>query len=370
MAKKPSRAERRRIEAARRKTDIPSVQETQLSTKSIANESRAVFSKKLDSGLFFTIIGVLAVPLVFAFQANGVVTVSWIPSIVIYSCVIAGFIWAFLRWDRASHWSPLKRYGALASITLSLCGFSVDGVMTQYQKENLLATVKEASTFASGIVAYIDNDKLFTDKEHFDLHHRYRGTGVLIRDDWYIATCTRAVDALPAPTILLAKPPFIDKNVLGRIAFGVMGTVVVTYDGVAIVRMNMPASIPKMRPVDPRDVNPVFGYQSVPAFDYGLPEVGQRVFLSGVENGTPASFGTFEGKIIRVGEAEVGHGMAMFSTLPFKDSYCGAPVINEHKTVIGLMSAATPDGTSEILLAREILHAMIDAKLTSKRPAL
>jgi hypothetical protein len=91
---------------------------------------------RLDTGLFITILGVLAVPLTFVLQANGVVTVSWILSLLIYPAIVVGFVWAFLKWEGASRWNPVARYCSLIITGLLLLAISSYGVIEEYRKEH------------------------------------------------------------------------------------------------------------------------------------------------------------------------------------------------------------------------------------------
>ncbi len=93
----------------------------------------------------------------------------------------------------------------------------------------------------------------------------------------------------------------------------------------------------------------------------GLPRVGDKVFLYGAEPEQFPSFSTFEGWIVRLGTGKAG--IRAYSTLPFRNTYCGAPVLNESKVVIGMVAGRTTAGETEVILARYITHLMKTAGL-------
>lgn len=67
-----------------------------------------------------------------------------------------------------------------------------------------------------------------------------------------------------------------------------------------------------------------------------LPHVGDQVFLVGAEPGLDPRLSTFDGSIVSVGPGMQG-GIRIFAKLPFKPSYCGAPIFNSKKQIIGLL---------------------------------
>ena len=62
-------------------------------------------AKKDETGIFLAIVGVLAVPLTFALQADGVIEIPWAASIIVYVVILAGFVCAYLRWKSPSRTS-------------------------------------------------------------------------------------------------------------------------------------------------------------------------------------------------------------------------------------------------------------------------
>src|ERR1035437_5278461 len=88
-----------------------------------------------DTGIFLTIVGVLAVPLVFVLQANGVVDIGWSMSLAVYLAVVLGFEWAFWKWQTPANWNKLKRYSVVAVHTVLLLTVSTIGVVKQYRHD-------------------------------------------------------------------------------------------------------------------------------------------------------------------------------------------------------------------------------------------
>jgi hypothetical protein len=317
--------------------------------------------QKYDTPLFATVTGVLLVPLVFVLQANGVVTIGWLPSLVIYVIVVALFGWAFSRWEVASRWKPLKRYTSMAGVCMFLSAISAYGVVNEFRKEHLPISLKDISDFSSGIVASIGEREYssFALPGKLEVHKTYAGTGVFVRDDWYLATCAKAVENKPEPSVLLASFPDIKKSVLMLGSLVVPSKIVKTDAfGLAILKVQTPIAKMNSNGHD-------FERSWVPRFEEGLPQVGQRIFVYGVESGGfSPSFSVIEGHVTRIGSSSLNSGVAIFSTLPFRSSFCGAPVLNEAKAVIGLMMGSADGGDSEITLARYIVGAMKDGGIS------
>jgi hypothetical protein len=102
-----------------------------------------------------------------------------------------------------------------------------------------------------------------------------------------------------------------------------------------------------------------FDSNEIPNLELGLPGIGEKVFVYGVEDGGPfPSFSTIEGRIVRIGNATNGPAIVAYSTLPIKTSFCGAPILNEAKHIVGIMSGSSGNGESQIIVARHILEEL------------
>jgi hypothetical protein len=77
------------------------------------------------------------------------------------------------------------------------------------------------------------------------------------------------------------------------------------------------------------------------------------VFIYGLERGELPSFSIREGRIRRVG---TGRGLTLRAYIDVisKDVYCGSPVINESKVVIGMVSGNNLLGETEMFTSTDI----------------
>jgi hypothetical protein len=88
-----------------------------------------------DTALFFTIVFGLATVATYLLQANGVITVSWIPSIGGYAIMLGIFSWSFLKWDIPHRWRAVTRWTVLSACGLGIFVLGFLGVSTQYARE-------------------------------------------------------------------------------------------------------------------------------------------------------------------------------------------------------------------------------------------
>ncbi len=91
-----------------------------------------------ETGTFFSVISVLAVPFVFVLQSNGI-TLGWQLSAAIYILGIAGFICEYSKWDSTHSWNTWIRQAVRAVAVAILLAVSLQGTLTQYHKEHLMA---------------------------------------------------------------------------------------------------------------------------------------------------------------------------------------------------------------------------------------
>jgi hypothetical protein len=202
--------------------------------------------------------------------------------------------------------------------------------------------LKDVADYASRLTVAIGGETLVPLGTPPSVKHVF-GSGVFVRRDWYLASCEEAV-TIKEPEIAFAIPPHLGKIDVGPSIMGAMGNVTTT-DSLRLTIIKAPMTgeldyVPKVEP--------------------DLPEVGKRVFLYGVENGFAPSFTPVEGRVVRIGTSP-SHSLgsaAIFSTLPFGDTYCGAPVISEEKSLVGIMISGADNGESEIMPARRIIRLM------------
>jgi hypothetical protein len=103
-----------------------------------------------DSGLFFTLVGALAGPLLFTLQSNGIVEINWIWSVLTYVLVAASFVYAFWKWETPLGWGSW-RFVVLGLSILILASLSLAGVSRQYRREHVVPDVSIPLTLASEI---------------------------------------------------------------------------------------------------------------------------------------------------------------------------------------------------------------------------
>jgi hypothetical protein len=91
-----------------------------------------------------------------------------------------------------------------------------------------------------------------------------------------------------------------------------------------------------------------------------IPVVGERVFINGLEQGVYPTYTTLEGMIVRQGSSAGARGIRVFSNTntAFRKTYCGAPVLDAAKVVIGMVSGVASTGETEIVPALHITKLM------------
>lgn len=299
--------------------------------------------KTHDTGLFITIVGALLAPLLYVLQANGVVTIGWMLSAGIYITVIGFFTWAFLKWNVPLSWGKL-RVLVLVAVDILLCLTSAYGVLMEHRK-SVVVSVKEMSRFASGIVAAISSGETVNvplgTPPNFD--KSYLATGFFVRDDWRLATCVNAISGTHNPAVVVAGQ---QHGAFGAVTVGSQSILASIY-GIVILKLDMPGSM------DPKQT-------WIPALADRPPEVGERVFVYGAENGgLVPSFSTIEGQVVRIAVGSpVSPALIALSTIPFRPSFCGAPVLDERMHVVGMMTGANESGESEVVLSQHIIEEL------------
>jgi hypothetical protein len=99
--------------------------------------SKPTAKARMDTTLLVSIIfGVLAL-LGIVLQWNGVVTVPWKYSAVIYVVLSGLAVYSFWIWETAAKWRTVKRIIWVGIAALFFLGISSVGVVTQYRRENV-----------------------------------------------------------------------------------------------------------------------------------------------------------------------------------------------------------------------------------------
>jgi len=112
---------------------LSSASERQAALRSSPNPVR---HKKHDTALAITIFCALAVPIVYVLQANGVVTIGWKWSALIYSIVTVLAVVEFYKWEVPTHWNPVSRHLACLLVFTLLLYLSGVEIHSEYRHEH------------------------------------------------------------------------------------------------------------------------------------------------------------------------------------------------------------------------------------------
>lgn len=116
----------------------------------VPRKRKSVTTPRHDTPLFLAIVGVLAVPLVYVLQDNGVVHIGPTASTLIYVGIFSCFLWAFLRWEVPCRWHWAERYGLLAVICCFLIGIATIGIMQDIRQVHQKSPEAANVTIAAG----------------------------------------------------------------------------------------------------------------------------------------------------------------------------------------------------------------------------
>lgn len=104
----------------------------------------------------------------------------------------------------------------------------------------------------------------------------------------------------------------------------------------------------------------------IPKLSSELPNVGDRVFMVGVESGLHPRLSMLEGRVVSIGNGSA-QGVSIYITLPFKESYCGAPLFNDKKEIVGMVEKrSSTSGEVEAIPSQYIRTALKD--ITAQLP--
>ncbi len=220
-------------------------------------------------------------------------------------------------------------------------------------------TLKDIADFASDKVMAVS---LGNDPNIPGMLADYTGTGFWIGQNGYAATCLAAVQVatenrfkvgLPIRSTITSdlKGPEVSG---GLVSLDAQVTKMSLNDKIAIIQIPGFKQAMGFKIVLGKNTPTLQEHFTFP-LSPNLPDIGDRVFLYGVEQGKTPRFDAFEGHIIGLG---AGPGLSAYTNLPFRETYCGAPIINESKSVIGMIVGKTSTGDTEIALARPVLQEM------------
>lgn len=190
-------------------------------------------------------------------------------------------------------------------------------------------------------------------------------TGFLVQPSGFAVTCITASQPPPIaePHVMTAVliPPLLGNHI--RTWGGVVNrqAAVLSRDGVAV--LYVPGIIDTWASTSGLDSDKgkmqTREEHVIPKLASDLPMVGDQLFMVGVESGYGPRLTTVGGSVASVGSGPF-QGVRIFAKLSFKPSYCGAPLFNEKKEVVGMVERASGavDGEVEVIPAFYIRMAM------------
>jgi hypothetical protein len=248
------------------------------------------------------------------------------------------------------------------------CALSTFGI---WRLDNYLEPrrLKDLAEFGKEIVlATADNSQ----------QNKITGTAFWIRRPIYIVACSDAVGGAKSVVLLHSlsvalddKDPNLNISFISSTSVGLGEVSHASYEGLTLL---LPPIDPDFISMEPQTVHgkPKYFTQS-PEVATVKPSEGDKVYMSSVEPGEAKSkTGPFvdafnvqfnEGKIIGVNAqpnaATRGFPiLTLTTTLPFVTSYCGAPVFDENKKLLGVMLKEGFKGSS-LVIAYDSVNTLI-----------
>lgn len=213
----------------------------------------------------------------------------------------------------------------------------------------------QISEIASGMVMAITKSE------------RHIASAFYVDTEAHIATCASVVASPTAPVgVSIATPPMKmgKMEIAGGITRLSASPVTRSEDGVSLLKVALaifegPAAAQVRRGHNlPSGGVAYVGRTWIAELSPSLPVVKEKLFVYGLEPTEIPSFSLLEGEIIRLGTSSKGSGIRAFTTVRWRESYCGSPVLNVSGKVIGLLSGITSDGDTELIPSTAILNLM------------
>jgi hypothetical protein len=106
--------------------------------------------KSLDTLALASYVGLLLAPTLFTLQANGIIAIPWLISLIIYFGVLASSAVLYIKWEKATGWSPKKR--VLLGVLLSLPCITLFSyaVYNQYKRDHVSSQLKVSARVSFG----------------------------------------------------------------------------------------------------------------------------------------------------------------------------------------------------------------------------
>jgi hypothetical protein len=271
-------------------------------------------------------------------------------------------LWLALPFFMLSAWSASKFFSRsklgiiVITFVLSLIVFGGLWWLNEYLKPE--ATIAEIGDFGNEIVVAIQADD-----------GKFSNTGFWAdRPHYLLVTCSEAVAsetiqsskrvtlALKYPVSQASDGSFQISNVFT--AFGIahllgqVGQIAVLDTREDGGSLNFPAT--------GQIFNKHFDYYASPVLSRILPKTDDDVFITGVEEGDGPIFSLRFGKVTSIisyspSDKSKPPELRFHMTIPFNAGYCGAPVLNRSKQVVGMMLGSVTGGDSEAVSSEELL---------------
>jgi|GEM_PF-4136799 len=296
-----------------------------------------------DWQLFSAILGIALTFLIPLFQANGV-DVNWTISLSVYLVILGVCDWTLLK-----HALPHKtvRVRIIGVLMLSLTIGSVDAyaVINQYRRDNATGMILKA---AQAIAVGLTDDPVVVPLGS-PLENHYSGTGFFVDNQWHVIACAQSSNR-PDPTVAI---PLTSRGkgffLLGSVSIG--SKILSKLKGLILLKLQPNGDAPDTR--------------RPPVISSEFLNIGDKVFSFGLELGQIPSFSLHEGVVTRLSSPVGETTYRIYATLPFKQSYCGAPVFNVKGEVVAVVESSVGD-EEQLIPSQIVLDMMADVTKVDK----
>lgn len=222
-----------------------------------------------------------------------------------------------------------------------------------------IPSLEEISQFASGATMSVG------------LQDNVVATGFYIHHEGYAVTCIDSEEMpvkpkIERPAVFLVTPTF-GGHLVEAVGYTQLGGFIKRYNDSGLEIVQVPPTHPSDKPMTRIEQTAkreaMMGFIWILPLTSELPKDGEKIYLYGAEAwkpkalvpNEPPTYTAREGKILRTSFGD--RGIRLYAQIPFRTSYCGAPVLNTSKVVIGM--ALRQSGDEVIVVpARYIISIM------------
>ncbi len=226
--------------------------------------------------------------------------------------------------------------------------------------------IQDIEQFAAGVVmAIFGQPPGGTDQRSDD--QIITGTAFYVHTDGYAVTCVDALIELQRTKhnnvgVILSLPVHAGLLIEGAGAVRVGALLGRSNQAEAVlIQVKGPLKKPLQkqtpRAIARRGEESVVAHSWIVELRQSLPNTGDRLYVYGVERGSLPSYSLYETSLVRSG-IEENSGIRLYARMAiYKRHYCGAPVFDENKAVVGMVVKQV-DGEVVIMPARYIVSLM------------